>query len=884
MSHQFYDITPPKPPPHDYDRQTSFKEYERENPDTIPRGVDLDAEFDHVERALDETQSRLRMIQRDDGTLRSALVGEEQFDADTRSRLDRIEETARTGADIGMTLESLTGQIRETHLFESLAGRIDLIDGDGPGSVTARLLAEAQARADEYQALNDAILAEAQSRVADIQAEADARQALADTIQAEIADITGLAEFDPNVDYGMGDAVRFEGRLYRALQDLTAPAPYPTDTAYWDLIGEYASISDAVAAQAVTLTEHNTRITGAEGSTQANADSIQALQASVADADTRLSTKATLTQLDEAVASLEGAEVSRFTNIAARFDSVDADLAGKASITALQQAISDESQARASDYQNLDAKIEGEEAARQAAVTTLQQAIADESEARAGDYQNLQAQIGQEADRRQAAVTTLQEAVSTESSARATAIEELEARIGGSEDEGLSAQISDLRDATVDENIAQAIQFAGARVRHSTNRVTSSASVEQYTDAFATESQARAEAFQSLNAKIEGEESTRQAAVSGLQQAIIDESEARAAAIEQTNTQLNGLSATVETRAESWDGVAAQWSVKTDVGELNADGEYRVGGIGLYNDGVKTRVYIQADQFAIYDSDLPQDKERVIPFTFQGGRTYIKNAAIANAAIDSAKIKDLAVDTLKIGDKAVTFDKLDDLSVGTAKIRDAAITNAKIQNAAITTAKIGSAQITHALIANAAIRSANIAEAAIGNAHIADLNVDKLTGRQVWIKEADIEDAAITRAKIGTAEVDTLNLRGEAVTVPRAVYGVDQSTTSSSWQTVMSISVPVEGEVSHLAVAFKIWRTDFTFSGEYRVLVNGSQEFFRRGVPTSGGLSSARFEYLPFRVAGGGIHSYVLQYRKTGDGSGHVHIGDASMFAMGVKR
>jgi hypothetical protein len=720
MAHHFLDYMPPKPLPHDYDRQTSFRDYEQKNPKKLFRGVDLDAEFDHIERAMDETQSRLRMIQRDDGTLRNGTVGLDQLAPDTNARLDQIEETAKTGADIEFTLESLTGQIRETHLFQSLAERINLIDGDMPGSVTARMLEEAQARSEQYQELSDAILDEAQTRVAEIQAESDARQAQVNAIQAELADITGMADFDPDSDYQEGDPVRFEGRLYRARQDITAPSPEPTNTTYWDLIGEYASITEVVTGQAVTLSEHNARITNTEGQTQAQADSISALQASMADADDRISSRATLTQLDEAVSGLEGAEVSRFVNIQARFEAAESSLgAAKADITNLQQAISDESSARASEYQALTAKIEGEEATRSAAISTLQDVISDETEARALGYQDLQASINQETDRRQSAVSSLQQALADESSARATAIDELEARIGDSEDEGLSAQITQLRDAFADEELAQAIQFAGARVRHSTSRVTSSAAVEQYTDAIATESSARAEAFQSLTAKIEDEESARAAAVNSLQQAISDESSARAAAVEQVGTQVDGLAATVETRAESWDGAAAQWSVKTDVGGLNADDDYRVGGIGLFNDGQKTRFYVQADQFAIYDSDLPQDKDRIIPFIVQNGRTYIKDAAIANAAIDSAKIKDLAVGTLKVGDKAITFDKLDDLSVGTAKIRDAAIT----------TAKIGHAQITHALIANAAIRNANIADATIGSAKIAD--------------------AAITNAKIG---------------------------------------------------------------------------------------------------------------------------------------
>lgn len=79
MSHQFDDYDPPKPEPHDYDRQFDFTEHEDQHPGTPPPGTELDAEFDHIERALDETQSRLRMVQRDDGRLRNKVVTRESL-------------------------------------------------------------------------------------------------------------------------------------------------------------------------------------------------------------------------------------------------------------------------------------------------------------------------------------------------------------------------------------------------------------------------------------------------------------------------------------------------------------------------------------------------------------------------------------------------------------------------------------------------------------------------------------------------------------------------------------------------------------------------------------------------------------------------------------
>ncbi len=74
----------PAPLPADYDRQVSFTDFEVLNPGDPPRGVDLDAEFNSIEQALDETQDRLGLIQRDDGALRNDSVGLDQLKTEAR--------------------------------------------------------------------------------------------------------------------------------------------------------------------------------------------------------------------------------------------------------------------------------------------------------------------------------------------------------------------------------------------------------------------------------------------------------------------------------------------------------------------------------------------------------------------------------------------------------------------------------------------------------------------------------------------------------------------------------------------------------------------------------------------------------------------------------
>lgn len=74
----------PAPPPTDYDRQYNFTDYQVLNPGQPMPGQQLDIEFNAIEKAVDETQARLRLIQRDDGALADESVGLDQLKNEAR--------------------------------------------------------------------------------------------------------------------------------------------------------------------------------------------------------------------------------------------------------------------------------------------------------------------------------------------------------------------------------------------------------------------------------------------------------------------------------------------------------------------------------------------------------------------------------------------------------------------------------------------------------------------------------------------------------------------------------------------------------------------------------------------------------------------------------
>lgn len=76
-------------------------------------------------------------------------------------------------------------------------------------------------------------------------------------IQAQLADIAGAGDYDIASAYDAGDLVKFEGGLYRALQAVPAGTD-PTHTDYWEKIGDYASLGEAVAALAALINDVET--------------------------------------------------------------------------------------------------------------------------------------------------------------------------------------------------------------------------------------------------------------------------------------------------------------------------------------------------------------------------------------------------------------------------------------------------------------------------------------------------------------------------------------------------------------------------------------------------------------------------------------------------
>lgn len=196
---------------------------------------------------------------------------------------------AETAPDIAYLLDLLTGSITESQLYDDLNSRINLIDGGVGlvGSVAYLLAQEADARSQE-------ILAASQE------------------LENLITSFTFAQDYDNTVTYNVGDLAVYSGFLYRAIA--TTTGNLPTNTTYWENIGEFTSLAEIVGNNSASIVQLNNV---SASSTSANASALFGLQSTVNDSETGLlATRATLFNDYYTAATTDSAISSATTGLA----------------------------------------------------------------------------------------------------------------------------------------------------------------------------------------------------------------------------------------------------------------------------------------------------------------------------------------------------------------------------------------------------------------------------------------------------------------------------------------------------------------------------------------------------------------------------------------
>ena len=121
--------------------------------------------------------------------------------------------SATTGPEVTYLLGQLAGQITSSELSTSLNSRINLIDGPSstPGTIPNQLA----------------------------------------FLQGQVDAITAYSDYDNATTYAVGDIVKYDGGLYKAISATTGNLP--TNATYWLKIGDYSSLADVVAAHTAEI-------------------------------------------------------------------------------------------------------------------------------------------------------------------------------------------------------------------------------------------------------------------------------------------------------------------------------------------------------------------------------------------------------------------------------------------------------------------------------------------------------------------------------------------------------------------------------------------------------------------------------------------------------
>ena len=150
----------------------------------------------------------------------------------------------------------------EEGAVESLKKAADAMNGAVAGG-TPPSIAQWLFSSELYQKLTTEIARVDTQAKQDVLDEALSRSQAIQEIRAALAEIESTPAYDPATTYQIGDLVTYDNKLYRAKSETTGNLP--TNTVYWDKVGDYATIGDVVAAHTLQLSEIESDITNIGG-------------------------------------------------------------------------------------------------------------------------------------------------------------------------------------------------------------------------------------------------------------------------------------------------------------------------------------------------------------------------------------------------------------------------------------------------------------------------------------------------------------------------------------------------------------------------------------------------------------------------------------------
>ena len=296
-------------------------------------------------------------------------------------------------SDAWPLLEQVKGQIDESSLAPALNGRINLIDGDGPGSVNAR------------------------------------NEQLRKDLEAQIKPYVDALLWDAAKAYVKGDIVRQGNKLYQALAANSGSQP---PSANWKDVADIVTDTNALAIRVDNLDQ---KITVVDGTVVATQEQLNQLQTKVNDPVTGLAATANnVTQVNQRVTNVDDKLTAQTERIDGVYAEINAPMAGSendlaggtqgyAGVWSIQSAITDGDYAQGKLTQTVEAQVIKNYATYEETTTALvnqQTATTNQVTALRSDF-----------DGNKATVQTQIKTVSDQASATASQTTQLQTTVNG---------------------------------------------------------------------------------------------------------------------------------------------------------------------------------------------------------------------------------------------------------------------------------------------------------------------------------------------------------------------------------------------------------------------------------------------------------------------
>ncbi|KWV84197.1 TipJ family phage tail tip protein [Pseudomonas fluorescens] len=296
-------------------------------------------------------------------------------------------------SDAWPLLEQVKGQIDESSLAPALNGRINLIDGDGPGSVNAR------------------------------------NEQLRKDLEAQIKPYVDALLWDAAKAYVKGDIVRQGNKLYQALAANSGSQP---PSANWKDVADIVTDTNALAIRVDNLDQ---KITVVDGTVIATQEQLNQLQTKVNDPVTGLAATANnVTQVNQRVTNVDDKLTAQTERIDGVYAEINAPMAGSendlaggtqgyAGAWSIQSAITDGDYAQGKLTQTVEAQVIKNYATYEETTTALvnqQTATTNQVTALRSDF-----------DGNKATVQTQIKTVSDQASATASQTTQLQTTVNG---------------------------------------------------------------------------------------------------------------------------------------------------------------------------------------------------------------------------------------------------------------------------------------------------------------------------------------------------------------------------------------------------------------------------------------------------------------------